>query len=804
MRSLSQEIRFALRSLAREPLVTAVIILTLGLGLGANAATLGWIDSLMLRPFTLPDIDRMVMISENSTADPFPRESVSPGNYFDLAQNADGFETTAAFEEWSVNLSAESGPERIEGVRVSGAFFDLVAAVPAEGRLLAAADDVPGRDKVAVISHGLWQRRFGGAANVVGQPIRLDGVPYSIVGIAPSTLKFPFDSDVWVPLALSEKDRENRGDHYLTMLARRRPDVTFDQAAGQIETLYQRIKQQHPDATRSRDAVVRTLTQGMVDVGLPTILVLWQAAAALVLLIACTNVANLLLARGAARQREFAVRAALGAARWRLVRQLMVESLVLALLATPVAIGVAAIAFYLVRSAMPVEIVRFVAGWNEMGVTVWVVAVTFAAAVTASVLFGTLPALHVSRAPIAGGLRDGGRTMTAGPNRLRRGLVVAEIALALPLLLASVLAILGAHKFTSGWQGYEPDRLVKLRTVLPQTTYPDATARRNFAERLLAAGAAIPGATGVATASSLPSTMSNQQREYSIDGRPADPKEPLIAGYRAVSADYFPVMGIPILEGRGLNDRDRADGERVAVVNRAFANRYFADGTALGRRLTIGRDEQPWVTVVGVAGDTIEDWFIRRTAPTVAVPASQWPGSTVQLVVRTEGAPEALAGDLRRALASVDPGQPPVDVMSMRESVRLRTIGLRFIGGLMTAFGAIALVLAAVGIYTVMAYYVSQRRHEMGVRLALGGRARDMILLTLGHAARMSGLGIAIGLGLGILLARVLENALFGIIALEPWLIVAMGVLLGVISATASIIPARKAARIDPATALRQ
>ena len=209
----------------------------------------------------------------------------------------------------------------------------------------------------------------------------------------------------------------------------------------------------------------------------------------------------------------------------------------------------------------------------------WVVAVTFAAAVTASVLFGTLPALHVSRAPIAGGLREGGRTMTAGPNRLRRGLVVAEIALALPLLLASVLAILGAHKFTSGWQGYEPDRLVKLRTVLPQTTYPDATARRNFAERLLAAAAAIPGATGVATASSLPSTMSNQQREYSIDGRPADPSEPLIAGYRAVSADYFPVMGIPILEGRGLNDRDRADGERVAVVNRAFANRYFADGT---------------------------------------------------------------------------------------------------------------------------------------------------------------------------------------------------------------------------------
>ena len=278
----------------------------------------------------------------------------------------------------------------------------------------------------------------------------------------------------------------------------------------------------------------------------------------------------------------------------------------------------------------------------------------------------------------------------------------------------------------------------------------------------------------------------------------------MTAGYRAVSAGYFPVMGIPVLEGRALNDRDRADGERVAVVNRAFANLYFADGTALGRRLKIGRAEQPWVTIVGVCGDTIEDWFFRRAAPSVAVPMSQWPATSVHLVVRTDGSPDALAGDLRRALASVDPGQPPIEVMSMREAVRLRTIGLRFIGALMTAFGVIALVLAAVGIYTVMAYYVSQRRYEIGVRMALGGRAHDMILLTLGHAARMSALGIAIGLGLGILLARVLENALFGIIALEPWLIVAMGPLLAAISATASIIPARNAARVDPVTALRQ
>ena len=449
---------------------------------------------------------------------------MSPGNYLDLAQHADTFETSAAFEEWAVNLSAESGPERIMGAKVSGKFFDLVAAVPAQGRLLGVTDDAPGREHVAVLSHGLWQRRFGGAPNVVGQSLRLDGVPYSIVGIAPSTFDFPFSSDLWVPLALSEQLRTERGNHYLTMLARLGPGSSFDQAAAQIETLYQRIKREHPDATRSREAVVRTLTQGMVDVGMPTILLLWQAAAALVLLIACTNVANLLLARGAARQREFAVRAALGAARWRLVRQMMIESLMLALMATPLAIAVAAIAFHLVRSAMPVEIVRFVAGWNEMGVDGWVVAVTLAAAVTASVLFGMLPALHLSRAPIAGGLRDGGRTMTASPNRLRRGLVVAEIALALPLLLASVLAILGAHRFTSGWQGYEPDRLVKLRTVLPQTTYPDATARRIFAERLLVAAAAIPGATGVATASSCP-----RRRRISSASTPSTADRPIRA-----------------------------------------------------------------------------------------------------------------------------------------------------------------------------------------------------------------------------------------------------------------------------------
>ena len=526
---------------------------------------------------------------------------------------------------------------------------------------------------------------------------------------------------------------------------------------------------------------------------------------ALVLLIGCTNITNLLLARGAARQRELAVRLAIGAGRWRLIRHLLVESVVLAVAAIPLAIAVAAVTLRLCRNAMPAELVRFVAGWEQMGVTSNVMLFTGGAAVVTALIFGLLPAIQVSRPTLTSSLRDGGRSVSgaSGRSRLRRGLVMAEIAVALPLLIASGLSALGAHRFATGPQGYDPDGVFRLRTILTGKAYKDGESRRRFAEQLVEEARKQPGVLTAATTSVLPSSSSNQSRSLEIDGRPPEPDEPLSINFRSVSPDYLPLLRIPIHRGRGLTDSDRPETERVVVITQSAAERYWPNESPLGKRVRLGGADRPWSTIVGISGDTIDEWFDRRRAPTVYAPVAQVPSTSVGLALRTNGDPAALAAAARTAIAAVDPGQPVFDAFTMREALRIRTTGLRFIGALMAAFGVLALVLAAVGIYSVMAFYVAQRRHEMGIRMALGATGGDVLRLTIGHGARMAGIGIVIGLAFGVALARVLESVLFGVVALEPWLFAAVAATLALVACLASIIPARYAATTDPLVALR-
>ena len=801
---LFHEFRIALRALVRQPLVSGIVLLTLGLGLGANAATFGMLDSLLLRPFPIPGVDRLVLLSENSADDPFPQESVSPGNFGDFA-GAASLDGAAAFRWFDVNLAGADQPIRADGFAVTGDFFRLLQVRPSHGRLIEARDTEYGRHHQVVIGDGLWKRRFGGNPSVVGTAVRIDGVPYTVVGIAPPKFDFPNGAELWVAYAMSPTDAVNRADHYITVFGRLRDGVEFDAAAAELDTIYARIQRDHVDATRGRRMVVRTFTEGMVDVGMPQILALWQAAAALVLLIGCTNIANLLLARGAARQRELAVRLAIGASRRRVIRQLLVESLVLALAAAPLALGVAAVAFMLIRAAMPAELVRFVAGWDTMGVNATVLVFTLGAAALSAVLFGLLPAIQASRPGLTSALRDGGRSVTgaASRSRLRRGLVVAEIALALPLLIASGLSAIGAQRFASGPQGYDPDGVFRMRTILTEAGYPDPDSRRRFAERLVEEARKQPGVTMAATASILPASGSNQTRLLSIEGRPRDPGRAISIPIRTVSPDYMPLMRIPILEGRGVLPSDVADGQLVALISRSGAQHFFPGESPIGKRVRLGTDDRPWLTIVGICGDVIDDWFNRRNVPMMYLPVAQMPTTSVSLALRTAGDAAALDDAARAALAAVDPNQPPFDLATMRDGLRVRTTGLRFVGGLMAVFGVLALVLAAVGIYSVMAFYVAQRRHEMGIRVALGATSGDVVRLTLAHGARMSGLGIAIGVLFGVALARVLESALFGVVALEPWLFVTIAGALALVAFAASVIPARQATSTDPVAALR-
>jgi len=804
MRSLLQEVRPAVRSLLRTPLVTGVILITLAVGLGTNAAVLGMVDALILRPFPFRGVDTMVMFAENSPDNLFPQFEVAPANFAEWREQATSFTVMAAFSQSDVNLAGPDGADRVGAAIVSGEFFSLLGLTPALGRLLDQADEPEGRHQQAVISDGLWRRRFGGDPAVLGRAIRIDGRPHTVVGVAPPGFDFPAGSEVWTPLGFSEEEWADRRSHYLTAIARLKPGVTLDRAAAEMTAIYDRQREAFPDATRDRRLVTRTFTGGMIDIGLVPIMGLWQAAAVFVLLIGCANAANLLLARSTSRQRELAVRVAIGASRLRLVRQLLVESLVLALAAAPLALVVAGVTFGIVRGAMPPELIRYVAGWSEMGVDLRVAAVTVVAAAVVSLVFGLLPALHASRPEVNSTLKDGGRSVIGGRQWLRRGLVVAQLALALPLLVASGMSALGAQRFASGPQGYDPEGLLRLRVVLPEAGYPDAESRRLLARRLLDGAAGLPGVELAATTSVLPSGMMNQQRDLRVDGRPIDPDTiPPVVNYRAVSPAYLDVLRIPVLQGRGLETTDRQDAEPVVVVSQAAADRFWPDGSPLGVRLQLGDDAGRWWTVVGVVGDTIDDWFAARNVPTMYVPVEQAPSQLVNLVVRSSGDPAGLAEPARRLVRAVDPALAPFEVMTMAEAVRVRTTGIRFIGGMMASFGLIALLLAAIGLYSVMAYYVAQRRQEIGIRMALGASSRQVMVHTAGSGGRMALAGIGLGLVLGVLLARLVESALFGVVTLEPWLLLAVGALLGAVALLASLVPARQASGVDPVIALR-
>ncbi len=806
MRTLLSEIRVAARALWRQPLVSGVVVVTLALGLGANAATFGMIDALMLRPFTIPNVDRLVVLAELSPDAPYPQEAVAPGNYMDFRRNPPAALARMTTVGWGdVNLSGTDQPERVQGARVGADFFAMLGVTPAEGRFFAGPDETEGAARTVVISDSLWKRRFGGLPGFVGSTIRLSGEPYTVIGRTPASFDFPNRSDLWTPTILTAEEQADRKSKYLTIVGELAPGATVEQAQAQLTVQYQRMQDLAPDANRNYTLTVMTFTKGMVDFGLPTILGLWQAAALLLLLIAGTNIANLLLARGADRQRELAVRLAIGAGRWRIVRQMLVESLVLAAAAIPAALLVAWGSIALLRGMMPAELIRFVAGWTTMGVTPRVVVVTSLAALVTSLLFGLIPALQSSKPQLASSLKDGGRSATAGigRSRLRRGLVVAEIALALPLLIASGLAAVAGHRMASGPQGYDPDNVVRLRLELPEATYPDVTSRRQFTEKLLAEAQQLPGVTHVATTTVSPAAQSNQRRQVVVDGRPDDPNGPAYINYRGVTAGFFDVLKIPILEGRAISVQDRDGTQHVAVVSQSLAKLYWPGQSPIGKRVKLNPTHKEWVTIVGVSGNVLDDWFNSRNAPTIYAPVLQWPSTQVFVLARVQGDPDGNLTRLREAIAKVDANLPAFDTETMRKAIHTRTTGLRFVGQLMAAFGLLALVLSAAGIYSVMAHYVAQRRHEIGVRMALGATTRDVLKLTIGSGLKLAGFGITIGLGLGLALGRVIEGALFGVVALEPMLYVAITALLTTVALLATLLPARHAISVDPAGALR-
>jgi putative ABC transport system permease protein len=622
----------------------------------------------------------------------------------------------------------------------------------------------------------------------------------------PPGFSFPMGSEMWAPLAFDPAKPISRTSRYLTVVGRLAPWRTLEDAQAQMAVLADRLARAYPEANRDRGARVYTLAQGMMDEGLGPMLSLWQASAGFVLLIACANIANLLLARGAERRREMAVRLALGAGRGHLVRELLGESLLLGLAAVPVALVVAAVSLELVRVNLPARISRFVAGWQDMNVDGRLVVFTVALALVTAVAAGLLPALQASRPRLSEALKEGGRTTTGGParQRLRRVLVVAEMALALPLLVAAGLSVVSVSRFLNGPQGYDPENLLTMHVVLSDPRYEEKAAQREFAERTLERLAALPGVERVAAVNVLPARGQNSSRALAIDGRPpADPANPPQVDYRTVTPQYFATLRIPILAGRGFTAADGEGGRPVVLVSRSLARKYWPGADPIGRSLRLGEADQPWVTVVGVTGDVIHHWFGARNAPTVYRPFAQAPTSYLALAVRTAGDPTALAGGVRAALREVDPAQPVFDLLSMRALLKDGTIGLQYVAAIMAVFAGLALLLATVGVYAVMAFLVTQRTHEIGVRMALGATRGAVERLAIGQAGRLTAVGVAVGLALSLALDRLMVAGLFGTVASDPRLLAGLAGLLVAASLAAGWVPARRAASVDPMHALR-
>lgn len=802
-----RDFRFAIRTLLKNPGFSLTIVATLALALGANAAVFSIVDALVLRPFPIPGIDRLVMIYETVPERGRDRDSAAPGNFLDWKRGADSLEGLVALRWWDANLSGDGQPERLQGTRVTPGFLKLLGVRASAGRLLATSDSDPSQERTVVLSHRFWTRRFGADPAMVGQDLLLNGESYRVVGVAQPDFEYPFGSEVWAPLVFDAEAAADRAVNTLQVIGRLKPGSTVTQAQQELDAIASRLAVEYPETNAGRGVRVLELARAVVDIGAPAFLAVWQATVVFVLLIACVNIAGLLLARGADRNREISLRAALGAGRFRIIRQLLTENLVMSLTGAVLALPLAWVGIDLLRSSMPARIRRFVVGWDQIDVDPRLMLFTSAIAVGATLLFGFLPALAASRPNLAAALHESGRSASPGPARqkARTLLVIGEVAVALMLLVASGLSVRGTLRMAQEDQGYDPEGIMTLQIELPDRFYPEPANQAQFFEKLLEGLESRPQIESAAATNTLPSSGSGWSRNLEIEGQPtATNSERPSADYRVVTPEFFSTMRIPVISGRGFNSGDREDGNPVAVVSAQLAERTWPGQDPIGRRLrTSSTTEKPWATVVGVVGDVSHDWFLGGPQPTLYLPMAQNPLGGMMLAIRTHGDPTQAVALAREEINRIDPNQPFFDVGTQTQLIWDRMLGLRYAAIVMAVFGVLALILAGVGLFGLMAYSVSRRTHEIGVRVALGAERSDVLALLLRRGVLITGCGIAIGLLLAWGAGRFMESTLFGTVRLDVQTYVVFALVLAAVSMLASYLPARRALKIDPSEALR-
>lgn len=803
---ITRDVLYAWRAVSRRPALSGVVVVTLALALAANSTTFALMDAIVLRPYRFPGVERLLVVATNPPDQTLlDRESVSAGDFRDWERQSVTVRQWSLSQWWDANLSGVDIPEQVPGFRVSPGFFSLMGTAPVLGRAFLPEEAQPGRHRRVVLGHGLWTRRFAANPTIVGTMVRFDGEPYEVVGVAPEGFQVPDGAQVWSPLALTDEQWLDRRAGNFSTIARLADGATVDGARAELTTMVETQGRDHPDTNGKRAARVLAFTDGMADPGAGPFMAVWQVAAALLLLIACANIANLLMARGAERSQEYAVRLAMGAGRLRLFGQTLLEGLILSALAVAASLPFTAIGLAMSRQAIPPAVVRFIPGWNFIQIDTRLFLMTAALGTAAMLVFSLVPAQQAVRAPVADSLRQTGRSLTPGRSRqwLRSSLATAQVALALALLFGSGLMLTSADHTVNGALGFDKRHVLVGQLVLPSRTYENADKRRRFITQVMDTMRTIPAVSDVGMTSNIPAGFSNNGRQFWPEGQELTEADARYVNFRRTTSGYFSALRVPLLQGRWFEESDRLDSTPVAVVSAGLARLYWPDRDPLGKRFKLAVDG-PWIAVVGVSGDVVHNWFTQRRDTTVYRPLNQDAPFAIAFTVRTVGDPSALAGDLRRAVAAVDADQPIASLTSMEDLVEERAAGFAFIANALGIVALIALVLSITGIYSLMAYITSQRTQEIGVRLALGASRWQVVRLTTAQAMRITVTGLVVGGVLSFGLGRAMQTVLFGLVTTSLWQLAAVAAALAAAALLAAYVPARRAAALDPTSALRE
>ena len=809
METLFQDLRYGIRALLKSRGFAVVAVIALALGIGATTAIFSVVDAVLLRPLPYKNPERLTLIWHNYPQINLPQASICVPCYAEYRDLTSCFEQVATVTGWAVNLTGVGEPERLQGNRVSFNYFSTLGAEPAQGRTFLEEEDRPGNNLVVVLSHGFWVRRLGADPNILGTTLTLGGQSYTIIGIMPADFTGPQPVDLWSPIAFTQEEMApaNHGNEYLTVIARLKPGFTLGQAQAEMDTLAEQLRPQFYNANWGI-TLVSVREQLVGDIRLPLLILLGTVGC--VLLIACANVANLLLARATSRQKEMAIRAALGASRLRVVRQLLTESVLLAMLGGIFGLALAYLSIRLIVVGVPQNISNSIVGWKQIGLNPEVLGFTLLVSVLTGIIFGLVPAFHASKIDLQDSLKEGGRTGSEGGRRnfVRSVLVVFEVSVALMLLIAAGLLIRSFGRLQDVNPGFNPQNVLSMQLSLPRSKYAENNQLSAFYEQALERIKVLPGVQSAAFGTNLPMSGSNSSASFSVEGLQVAQGESSPHGDpHMVTADYFKTMEVPLLSGRYFDDRDTKDSMPVTVVDETLANRYWPDQDPIGKRIAAFFDSRNnqlnWRTIVGVVKNVKRYGLDGKIKEQYYFPQSQSPRRDMFLLVRSASDPTALASSIRDGIHSVDKDQPIFRVMTMEQVVSNSVAQRRFSMLLLVIFSAVALLLAAVGIYGVMSYSVTQRSHEIGIRMALGARQGDVLKMVVRQGMKITLIGVGIGLVGAFLATQVMSSLLFGVGARDPLTFVAIPVILAGVALGACFVPARRATKVDPMIALR-